>query len=514
MSNSYTKNYIHIYIWRTISIVSGFLSLLVVVPHLSNNQELYGIYSFCISFTLYLTYADIGFLGAGQKYAAEEFVKGNRKREYEIFGFTGMILLLMILPFSIAMFYFSIHPNIVINNLSEEGQAIAGKIFFIIGLISPFQVLLQRLTQSILIIRIKDYVSLRIDIIFNLIKIISVLFFFGNGKYMIVEYFLFINILTILGSFIVVGIIIKTEQYDFIHLIKSIKLSKEYFRLTKHLAFASLISTIGWLIYYELDLVIIGKWLGPSDVAIYAIGFTFLNFIRTLWNIIFSPYAQRFNHFSGNNDISSMKKMATKIIEYTAPLCIIVTTVLILSASYLVIFWVGEDYTNSILILQILITGTIFGFISNPASYYFVAKTKYKYIYATASFLPLVFISCIFVLVPQIGLVGFAISKTIGMTVGFIISIIGISKLINVYSILGKRILPVSFFITLSIIVFPWLLSRIFDDVSKSTTNLILLIFILGIWIFFGLIFNYLIQKEYRVLVTDFVKQKFASLQK
>ena len=85
MQKVYTKNYIKIYLWRTLSIISGFLSLLVVVPHLSNDLELYGIYSFCISFTLYLTYADIGFLNAGQKYAAEAYAKNNRKEDYNIF---------------------------------------------------------------------------------------------------------------------------------------------------------------------------------------------------------------------------------------------------------------------------------------------------------------------------------------------------------------------------------------------------------------------------------------------
>ncbi len=111
MNNSYNRNYFNIYFWRSLSIISGFLSLLIIVPHLSNNQELYGIYTFCISFTLYLTYADIGFLGAGQKYAAEEFAKGNRNEEIKILGFTGAILLLMVLPFSVAMIYFSFHPG-------------------------------------------------------------------------------------------------------------------------------------------------------------------------------------------------------------------------------------------------------------------------------------------------------------------------------------------------------------------------------------------------------------------
>lgn len=299
MNNSFQKNYLKIYFWRSLSIISGFLSLLIVVPHLSNNSELYGIYSYCISFSLYLTYADIGFLGAGQKYAAEEFARGNRNEEINILGFTGAILLLVILPFSIAMIYFSFHPGILINVLSDEGQKIAGNIFLIIGVISPFQVIIQRLVQSILIIRIKDYISLRIDIMFNILKILSVFFFFSKDRFMIVKYFLVVTILSLLSSLIILVVIYRSENYDFVKLLKSIRLSKKYYYMTKKLALSSLLVTIGWLIYYELDLIAIGKLFGPHEVAIYAIGFTFLTFLRALWNIVFSPYAQRFNHFAG-----------------------------------------------------------------------------------------------------------------------------------------------------------------------------------------------------------------------
>ncbi len=202
MQDLFIKNYIKIYFWRFTSIISGFLSLLFVVPHLSNNSELYGIYSICISFTLYLSYADIGFLNAGQKYAAEAYAKNNRKDEVEILGFTTAILLLMLVPFSISMIYLSLNPEIIIKNLSEKGQNIAGSIFLILGTIQPFQTIIKRLLESILIIRIKDYISLKIDVIFNLLKIGSIFFFFTNDLYLIVEYYLLITFLSLISSII------------------------------------------------------------------------------------------------------------------------------------------------------------------------------------------------------------------------------------------------------------------------------------------------------------------------
>lgn len=480
MQKLYTKNYLKIYFWRSLSLISGFLSLLIVIPHLSNNQELFGIYAFCISFSLYLTYADIGFLGAGQKYAAEEFARGNRSEEIKILGFTGAILLLMVLPFSIAMIYFSFHPEKVINDLSIDGQKIAGHIFLIIGVLSPFQVIIQRLVQSILIIRIKDYISLRIDIAFNLLKIASVFFFFAKDRYLVVEYYLFISLMTILGSLIVLSIIKRTENYDFIELLKSIRLSKKYYVVTKKLAFSSLFLTIGWLIYYELDLIIIGKWFAPQEVAIYAIGFTFLNFLRTLWNTVFSPYAQRFNHFAGNANMLEMKTLITKIIDYTFPICILTTLVLVIGAKYLVLFWVGSEYSDSIIILQLLILGTGFGFITKPANYYFIAKTKYKFIYLSAVFLPTVFFLGVITLTPAIGLSAFALSKSAAMFAGFIISIIGLSSILNPLKLMGKWILNLVIISGVLIYFMPYLLSSIFYVQNKNSFQLVLLVSLLG----------------------------------
>jgi O-antigen/teichoic acid export membrane protein len=480
---NYSKNYIKIYFWKAISIVSGFLSLLIVVPHLSDDIELYGIYSFCISFTLYLSYADIGFLSAGQKYASEAFAKGNRKEEVDMLGFTGAILLLMIAPFSIAMIYFSFYPEMVVSKLSDEGKTIASKIFLILGIVLPFQIILQRLVQSILIIRIKDYISLRIDVIFNFIKIASVFYFFKNGEYMIVEYYLFNTLLTILSAVLILILIRKFENYNFLDLLKAIKLDRKQFDITKQLAYSSLSLTIGWLIYYELDLIFIGNWYGPEEVAIYAIAFTFLNFLRTLWNSVFSPYSQRFNHFVGGGNEIELKKLITTLIDYTLPLCVIVTVTLVVVAEPLTIFWVGKKYTESILIMQILIIGTGVVFVLNPASYYFTAKTKYRYIYMMAIVLPLVFIISVFLFTPELGFLGIAVSKTLAMFTGFVISVIGLCYIYNQLKAIKKWIVNLLIFSGGIIYFLPIAVNRIFSTFEKSSFNLAILILIVTLLI-------------------------------
>jgi len=505
---NYSKNYIKIYFWKSISIISGFLSLLIVVPHLSNDIELYGVYTFCISFSLYLSYADIGFLNAGQKYASEAFARGNRKEEVEMLGFTGAILLIMIAPFSIAMIYFSFYPELVLNGLSEANAEITSNIFLILGIVLPFQVIIQRLVQSILIIRVKDYISLRIDVFFNLIKIASVYFFFRDDYYLIAEYYLFITLITIFSAILIMFLIQKTENYNFIALLRAIKLSKKQFDITKRLAYSSLSLTVGWLIYYELDLIFIGKLFGPQEVAIYSIGFTFLSFLRSLWSTVFSPYAQRFNHFAGTNSNQEIKTLASNIMDYSMPICIVVTVVLVIVTEYIVFFWVGEKYLESVKLMKVLIIGTGFGFVSQPAIYYFTAKSKYFYLYSIAIILPIIFIISAMILVPKMGIGGFAVAKTAAMIGFFLVSLIGISKLINTYKIFKKWAFQLLVFGFISFYIFPQIFSRFFKELHKSTTNLILLLLLSGIIILLSLMLMYLSQKSSRDMAVSLLKNK------
>ena len=507
MQDSYTSNYLKIYFWKFISIITGFFSLLIVLPHLSNNIELFGIYSFCISLTIYLTYSDFGFLGAGQKYAAEAYASGERNKEIKILGFTIAILLLAIFPFSSLMIFSFYKPSIFLSDLSFRGFEVAGSLFLILGLLFPLQIFLQRLAQSILIIRVKDYISLRVDVIANMVKILSVFYFFNNNNYMIVEYFLFATSITILSYVFILHKIKLIENYDFVLLLKSIRLGKTEYKLTKKLAFSSFALTLGWLIYYELDLIIIGKIFGVREVAIYAIGFTFLNFLRSLWNSVFSPFAQRFNHFIAEKSYNKIKQLINNLIDFTLPLCVIVTFVLILLSNKIVIYWVGTEYEESILIMQILILGTFFTFINLPAGHYFSALTKYKYLNILALMFPTVFLIGMYLLYSEFQLTAIAISKSFTNFIAFLISIIGIYKTLNVYKIFSKWLIPSFILILIFYFGFDILIDVLFVKDFKSSYLLIKLILFASLISLISYFLMLLLFKKNRIQVISFLKK-------
>ena len=133
-NKSYVKNFFSVYFWRTVSLISGFLSLIIVIPLLSANKEIYGIYSFCISLSLFLTYADIGFLSAAQKFAAEAFSKGDRDEEMGHLGFIGALLILMIIPFCLGVFYLSTNPELILGRLDKDISKICSELLLVLSL--------------------------------------------------------------------------------------------------------------------------------------------------------------------------------------------------------------------------------------------------------------------------------------------------------------------------------------------------------------------------------------------
>ena len=152
--NSYTFNYLKIYFWQGISIVLNLLSMFIVIPSLTENPSIYGIYIVCISANIFLTYADIGFAGAGYKYDAESFARKNLEEEIEIVGFIGFILFLFVILFALAITSIAFNQRILINNLNDTSEInIASKLLFILAIFSP-TIIFQRILEIIYGIRL------------------------------------------------------------------------------------------------------------------------------------------------------------------------------------------------------------------------------------------------------------------------------------------------------------------------------------------------------------------------
>lgn len=383
-ASDFIKRTLKQYFWKSISLVSGVLSVFVVVPFLSTNKDLYGLYLFCLSFVIYLTYADLGFLGSAQKFIGEEYINGRKKEEARIIGFSLYILLLFLLPFVILMLWFSIYPKVILPDLSNTGIYIAKRFFIILCIGLPIQTILQRASQIIYSVRIKEYIPMRIEVLGNLIKVGSTFLFFSNGRYLIVEFLLTSIILGVTSSLLSLYFAYKTEGINFFHVLSSLKFDKQLFHKLKGLALSSFLLSLGWVLLFELDLFYIGRFSTIKSLAIYGVSFTILNFARNIVNILLNPIGQRINHLIVEKNNEHLKETIKTTLVILFPLSIVFTILFSISSQELIFQWVGVDYKESVRYINILILVAIALPVINICSYYFTSNLMSRELFKVA----------------------------------------------------------------------------------------------------------------------------------
>lgn len=469
MQRSYTKNYLKIYFFQILSIALGFVSMFIVVPYLSSDQTTYGIYSVCISVTIFLAYADLGFLGAGQKYAAESYARGDTRKELELVGFSHFILLVVVLLMSGIFLYLSFHPDKLINGLEDPQQVIiARRLLLILACFAP-TVVIQRMLQMIFGIRLQEYNLQKINILGSVIKIVSVFYFFGGGRYDIVGYYLFIQIISAGVALGGIWMAKRNYNYDFGMLVRRFRFSKEVFRHTRSLASSSLFATLSWVLYYELDSVAIGKMIGAQAVAIYAIGLTLLGFLRSLLGVFFSPFSARFNHFVGVGQMQELRVFYQHVVTVTFPLVVFPLLSIAIMARGIVISWVGVEYEPSVAVAQWLVLCNILAFISYPTGMLLIAQENMRKMYIVNSMMPVIFWTGIFTTLGFWGVESFAIFKFTALIVSGICYLWYTLQFleISLWQFLLKTILPYWPALTAMIIVLVLLRNSCIDEKSK-----------------------------------------------
>ncbi|MDD4993347.1 MAG: hypothetical protein PHR83_14065 [Paludibacter sp.] len=475
--------------------------MFIVIPYLTSQPVIYGIYTVCISISIFLAYADLGFMGAGQKYAAEHFARAEHKEELKIIGFTAFILFVFLFLFSVAFLVLSFHPEFIIKNLVQGSQStIASSLFLILAIFTPVT-LLQRVLQLIFGIRLEDYIVQRSNIVASLFKILSVFWFFKNGTYNIVGYFLFVQVANLLASLVTLFIASKRYNYDFRFLLKAVKFDKLVYDKTKGLAFTSLYLTFTWILYYELDPTVIGKFFGANQVAIYAIGLTILSFFRSTLGILFSPFNARFNHFIGLNDDKGLKALYLNVTTLFAPLVVIPIVSVYLMASPLVLTWVGAKYTESVQVTQFLVVCNLFAFITYPAGIFLMAKQRIKEIYFVSTLIPIVFWLGVILTHSFLGVKSFAVFKFVAFAVSalsyhlIMIKYLEISFLKSIKSIMGLLILPLSFLFGMAYLIIDFL------PHDKSKPNLLIVAATVLCLIVIAGIIQYIVSLKLRMTV-------------
>ncbi len=462
-----------IYMWQIMSLITGFATLFIVIPFISSNPHLYGIYAVVISLTLFLTYADLGFLTAAVKYASEYVATGNRDGEVKTLGFATSVLLLFVLLMMLVVLVFAYQPNLLIKDLTDPvSSKVASNLLLIFCFSAPI-IVLQRSVQLIYNIRLKDYVYQRVFTLFNLLKIAGSYFFFGESNYLLVEYFFFCQCLGLVSVAIAIFTAKRSFNYSLTFFLKSIRFSKEIYEKTKALAFTSLFVTISWIVFYELDLFVIGKFIGVKEVAIFSLALSLLTLFRSLHGIIYNPFTAKFNHFIGKADYQGLKNSFQKVLILGLPISIFPTLIVALSMDSFIHVWIGSEFDEVIPIVRVLLMIYLFNFIYSPASIVLIAYEKINSVYFINFIMPIVYWLGILLTYPSWGLMSFAIFKFIAIALAAIVYSVLVFKIfeLDLRDFFLMKIVHVSVISLILFVVF-YFTNQYLPD-SKSYYNLL-----------------------------------------
>jgi len=407
------KGILKIYFWQILSLVSGFATMFIVTPYLSSNQNYFGIYSFVISLNLFLSYADFGFLSAGIKYAAEAFIQKDKEQEYKILGFVLFIMFTMFALFAVMIFYGYLNPSIALKGIESADELQVAKDLLLIFLASLPITLLHRIIQLIFNIRLEDFKYQRVYAIVNLVKIGIAVILFHFFEYPIVTYYFIFQLLNLVV--VLIGFLLAKKDYDynFRLFFKYCKFNKVIYSKIKGLAYGSLILTISWVLYYEIDSIVIAKIASLKDVALFSVCLSLMTFARSLFGIIYNPFSVKFNHYIGLGSTDKLNAAYRTVILFGVPLSIFATLIVVFSMDKLILLWVGSQYEPAISIIKIMFLIYLFNFVTSPGGIAVVAKNKLKEMYFVSIFLPLIYWVGVVFTFNRLGILSFAIFKLV-----------------------------------------------------------------------------------------------------
>lgn len=507
MEQSYKKNFLKIYFWQIFGFITNLLSLYIVTPTLSKSPVTFGIYSICASLTMYLYYADFGFLQAGYKYASEMVSRKDRKGEIQTIGFVIFIILIVYLFFSGVFLVFSYNPEFIIKNIDNEEELItASKLLMIMSVFTP-ALALRQFFYLVFSTRLESYFLQIVTTISNLVKILSIFYFFQNETYNITQYFLFFQLVSVISLLTLFPIVRNRYTYDFRELMNSIRFSREVYNKIKHLAYPTFFVTIAFFLYSEVDLFLIGRFIGAREAAVYSIGFSLMVFFRTINGIIFEPFSARFNHFVGNNEIINLRNTFYTIVVLLAPVYVFTVGSAAILMEPFILSWVGSGYSGSIPSARFLILLFIFHFIAQPSSLLVVAQEKVKTMYNVNIAMLIIYVAGVAATIHSLNILSFALFKFIIFAVSAICYFkIAVDFLeLNFYEFSKKIILPLA--ISMSVLISILLPIINFLPSEKGKVNVIIVLFAGGAASIIALFVYSIFSQYFRSYIYSLIKE-------
>jgi hypothetical protein len=223
-----------------------------------------------------------------------------------------------------------------------------------------------------------------------------------------------------------------------------------------------------------------------------------MEYFRSIFGIIFSPFTAKFNHYIGLRDFENLKTNFVKVLVIT--LLLIVFPILSVSTTikHFIFTWVGPQYVDSVPIACVLVMGYMFSFITSPSGILVMAFEKARMLYFTNTLLPVVYWAGVAITFHYWGLQSFANFKFFSLVIVAISYLIIIVKLLKLdfwrflWKLLSPGLLPVGFILLASYTTADYL------PLQKTKLNLIIYLLYNGLVVVIAILIYYYISSVFK----------------
>jgi O-antigen/teichoic acid export membrane protein len=311
-------------------------------------KERYGIWSLAFSIVAYLGLADLGMKQSVVRYISKYYALNDWKQLNQVYSTSMKIyfyIALIILAASAAI-VFGLLPYF---KISPEYLRITQIAFLILGID-------QAVTYAMLpMVSLGAFHRFDITTVFHVAGRIAqtigiiVILEMGYG---------------LIAMAIVVAIASTLDKLG-VNLIRRIKYPEVRFSITdidkekmsmllKYGLYSFLI--VGtWIIIFQSDSIIIGRFVSMEAVAIYAVAAAIITQLRGALNIISVPLVPAVSHMEAGQDFGRIMSFYNKAARYLYYVSGYACFAVLLFGGPFIILWVGEDFRPAIKILQVLI---------------------------------------------------------------------------------------------------------------------------------------------------------------
>jgi O-antigen/teichoic acid export membrane protein len=128
------------------------------------------------------------------------------------------------------------------------------------------------------------------------------------------------------------------------------------------------VSRLGGLICFQIDKVIISRFLGIAAVSFYEVSSRLTSFMRAVPLVMISALIPATSELGARNDREKILQTYTLASKYVAMLTVAMVAYLLLEARSVVFLWIGKGFEQSVILIQILAIGYGVNVMAGPAS--------------------------------------------------------------------------------------------------------------------------------------------------